>query len=421
MPHSEKNPHSVLHFATELTGGAGIAALRLHRALREQNYDSHLIYARGTCDAEASTRFDPTSSFLDKLADKVAWHRLRPGSSYFSRSRRFSRRIPNELTSARLVHLHWIAKWLDWESFFNAIPKTTPIVLSLHDASFFTGGCHQPDGCNRYLHSCGTCPKLRLAWPLDPSHTGFRIRQHIYRDRHLTVIPNSHWTASLAQRAALFRHAHILEPIAPGIDTRVFRPLDRATCRNILQLPHNRIILCAGGADWGDANKGFPLLLQALGELPREVQQRTCLLAYGSGHLPARIGQIPVRHLGYIASEHLLALAYSAADLYCTPSLMETFGMTAVEAMACGLPVLAFQTGGLAEIVTSEKNGWLIPEVGSVHHLIQALIEALSTPPQHLASLAANARICSKRFRIEDTAASFREIYSQISVRNPRP
>lgn len=415
MSLQESQSDSVLHLTTELTGGAGIAALRLHSALRDLNHDSRLLYARGPSDAEACTRFDPLSPFLDKLADKVAWHRLRPGSSYFSRSCRFSRLTPPGLSSARLIHLHWIAKWLDWDSLFTAIPKTTPIVLSLHDSSFFTGGCHQPDGCNRYLHSCGSCPKLRFAWPLDPSHTGFRIRQHIYQGRHLTVIPNSNWTASLAQHAPLFRQARIIDPIHPGIDTRVFKPLNRATCREVLQLPHDRLILCAGGADWGDANKGFPLLLQALAELPRDVQQKTCLLAYGSGHLPARIGQIPVRHLGYIASEHLLALVYSAADLYCTPSLMETFGMTAAEAMSCGLPVIAYATGGLSEIITTGHNGWLVSTAGSVHELVKALCEALSLPADQQSILSRNARTtATSRFEIQQTAYRYLSAYNQI-------
>lgn len=377
--------------------------------------DSHLVYARGFSNCEASWRFDPKPSLLDKVTEKIVWHRLQPGSSYFSLSRRFSRLVPPKLSSVRLIHLHWIAKWLDWSSLFSAVPPTTPIVLSLHDAAFFTGGCHQPDGCNRYRYSCGTCPKLRFAWSFDPSYTGFRIRKKNYQNRHLFVIPNSRWMASLAQQAALFCHAQIFQPIHPGIDTRVFKPLNRANCRDFLQLPHDRKILCAGGADWGDANKGFQLLLQALAELPPHVQKKAYVLAYGSGHLPPRIGQIPIRHLGYIASEHLLALIYSASDIYCTPSLMESFGMTAAEAMSCGLPVIAYATGGLSEIITPGQDGWLVSPLGSIQALATALNEAFSLSTDQLSVLSQNARAtATSRFDLQDIAHRFLAAYDQI-------
>lgn len=402
----------VFHLASELSGGAGIAALRLHRALCELGSDSHLLCARGQFHAHAVTTFLPHTPILDKLADQLAWRRLRPGSSYFSRTRRWSRQVPPGLDRARIVHLHWTAKWLDLPSLFAAIPSTTPIVISLHDSAFFTGGCHQPDGCTRYLQSCGSCPKLRFSWPGDPSKLGFKVRQRLYAKRSLTIIPNSHWTASLAQHAPLFEHARILDPIHPGVDTRVFRPLDRLICRKILQLPQERFILAAGGADWGDTNKGFSILLKALALLPSPLRDKLLLLTYGSGQVPTSVADIPIHHLGFISSESLLALAYSAADLYCTPSLMETFGLTAAEAQACGLPVVAFTTGGLPEIITPGQTGWLVHPAGSVPALAGAITEAFNTD---LSSFSTQARqSCLARFEALKTAAKYQTAYQTV-------
>jgi len=407
---------SIVHLASELNGGAGIAALRLHLALQAQGGKSTLVYARGQTQAGGNAYCfhplsGPVTDLVDKLSDRWHRHRAKPGASLFSRPTRSACGIPPQLAAADVVHLHWTAKWLDLPALFRAIRQDCPIVLTLHDSCFFTGGCHQTNGCFRYRQACGSCPQLRMAWPGDPSRSGFLLRQRLYAGRKLFVVPNSRWTASLASGASLFKHARVLAPVYPGLDLSIFMPQDRRTCRNLLGLPQDRLVLCAGGADWGDINKGFPLLLNALQRLPDSVQERMILLAYGSGSLPAKVGQVSVRHLGYLSSDRLLAMAYSASDAYCTPSLMETFGMTAVEAMACALPVIAFKTGGLQEIVRPGETGWLVPEVGSEAALAGALSDAL-THPNHLPALGTKARRDAEdRFPLEHTASAYETVY----------
>jgi len=369
----------VIHLASELTGGAGIAALRLHRSVLETGVDSRLIFGKGQSADPGTARFAPEGSlphaYLDRALDQWNWRSIRKCESLFTRTHRWvSKGIPSILEGADLVHVHWIAKWLDFRSLFDAIPLQTPVVLSLHDSSFFSGGCHQPDGCVKFETACRACPKRRRNGPLIPdlARSGFSIRHAAYAGRKIIAVPNSAWTRGLAARAALLNDLSLADPIYPGVDTSVFSPLDKATCRKVLSVPNDKFVIVAGCADLFDPNKGIQRLLEALALLPEKIRSNTAILTYGSGILPGRIEGVPIYQVGFVGSERLLSLVYSAADVFCTPSMMETFGMTVVEALSCGIPVVAFETGAIPEIINHRSNGWLA-RVGDVRGLIEGL------------------------------------------------
>ena len=323
-----------------------------------------------------------TTTFVygDRIFDQAVWNARQPDASLFTRTRRFLRSGYEEaLKEASIVHLHWIGKWLDWPSLFDAIPREVPIVLTLHDSSFFAGGCHQTNGCVKYESRCTRCPMLKRD-VLDLAARGFRIRQRCFEARKIYPVPNSRWMADHASRAALLKPFPLEEPIFPGIDTTAFELLDRPTCRRILGIPEDKFVLCAGSADLSDGNKGMRLLLEAVALLPLRIRENFLLLTYGAGALPNEITGVPVHQVGFVASERLLSTIYSAADIYVTPSQMETFGMTAAEAGACGLPVICFATGGLPEIVRHEETGWLVDLKTGSQGLGQALEAAFESP-----------------------------------------
>jgi glycosyltransferase involved in cell wall biosynthesis len=138
-------------------------------------------------------------------------------------------------------------------------------------------------------------------------------------------------------------------------------------------------VVCAGSADLSDGNKGMRLLLESLALLPARIREKLLLLTYGAGALPNEIAGVPVHQVGFVANERLLSTVYSAADIYVTPSQMETFGMTAAEAGACGLPVICFATGGLPEIVVDGETGWLVDLKASSRGLANAVEEAFES------------------------------------------
>ena len=376
----------ILISASELHGGAGLSAARLHQGLLKAGRNSVLAFGSGSTPLAYSQKFIPSVNVLgryaDRLLDQFVWNARKPFASLFTRTRRMARGgIAPMLEEVDIVHLHWIAKWLDWPSLFDAIPRDVPIVLTLHDSSFFAGGCHQTNGCVKYESQCSHCPMLKND-VFDLAAQGFRIRKKCFEGRKIYPVPNSQWMATHASKAALFKPFSLQEPIFPGIDTEAFEPLDRPTCRRILGIPEDKFVVCAGSADLSDGNKGMRLLLDALSMLPERVRANALLLTYGAGALPNEIAGVPVHQVGFVANERLLSTVYSAADVYVTPSQMETFGMTAAEAGACGLPVICFATGGLPEIVQHGETGWLVDLKTGSRGLADALEVAFKSPEQ---------------------------------------
>lgn len=407
----------IIHLTSELAGGAGLAALRLHSALAEVGVDSELAYGSGHCSLDNARQWNPRgpilARWLDRICDQIVWSARKPHVPLFSRTRRWVRGGISELVaSADIVHLHWVAKWLDLPTLFAAIPASKPVVLTLHDASFFAGGCHQTDDCRRFEQNCGSCPILMRA---DTSRSGWNLRAHAYRQHRIVPVPVSQWMQRHSTRSSLFQHTRIREPIHPGIDLRLFRPLDQKACRDIFDIPQDRFVICAGSANLGDPHKGFAFLLDALQAMPHSIQVKTTLLTYGASGIQKQQGAYEVREAGLLTTERMLAAVYSAADVYVHPSKMETFGMTAAEAGACGLPVICFRTGALPEIVTHEKTGIVIDKVGDVGGLKEALLNLQADPQRSLEMGSAGRERVAQLCETTKMAQAYRTLYEEIT------
>jgi glycosyltransferase involved in cell wall biosynthesis len=208
------------------------------------------------------------------------------------------------------------------------------------------------------------------------------------------------------------RHAKSFHTIPLGLDIEQFRPVDRSCARRALRIPEERFVVGFACADLADANKGGSALLEAL--RANGNRAKTTLLAFGSGRLPSEDSGLERIELGILSSPRVQSLFYSALDVFVVPSRIESFGLTALEAMACGTPVVAFRTGGLPEVVADGETGLLEKEIGSASGLAQKLLWLLQHPEERQSMGRAARASVETDFSDELMAKRYMTIYTEL-------
>jgi len=401
-------------------GGAARAAVRLQSGLRGLGIDSELLVQFKGGDSDGvfcsagglTTLARRLKIFLGLLP--VRFYPNKPENNFSPAL------LPDHKASAvagldpDIIHLHWLgAGFLQVETISKLDRLGKPILWTLHDSWPFTGGCHVPYDCTKYVENCGACPVLGSSRERDLSRRTWERKKKAWQDLNLTLIAPSNWLADCARASSLFRNARV-EVIPNGLDTEIFQPQDRENSRKLLDLPNDRkLILFGAMRATTDPNKGFQLLAQALQTLGQDLTTAQALV-FGndeSAKLPD-LG-IPVICLGRIENEQRLAAIYSAADVFVAPSRQEAFCQTAAEAMACGTPVVAFGASGLLDVVEHQRCGYLAQPY-EPDDLAQGISWVLEDRDRH-AELSRRARQkAEEEFSQETMARRYLNIYQEI-------
>ena len=431
------------HFNTTLVGGAAIAARRLHAALLKMRARSRFWHLRRSAEVADDNsylvmpwtdapgrRMQRAGSELLAAAQKP-WQKRqlrralagRPASADLFTAPNRTRETPCHPATigSDLFHLHWIANFIDYRSFFSSIPDQFPIVWTVHDMNPFTGGCHYSHGCEAFMASCHDCPQLGARGARDLSYWFFTAKRRALRGKNLHVVAASPWMEQQARRSRLLREARSFRTIRYGLDVEQFRPQDKTHAKQSLGLPVDRPIIAFGAESLGSYRKGFRELLQAL----PWIKSSTPFTAVAFGDLRGVTldRSLPeVKMLGFLDDELTLAQIYSAADVFVLPSLEEACGQTGLEAMACGTPVIGYDTGGIPDFVRPMETG-LLAKVGDSMDLAFQL-EWLLDRPAEVRRMGNNARrLIMREFHATKQAqtylAFYRSLLDEETIRKP--
>lgn len=415
----------ILHLSTnDIRGGAARAAYRLHCSLCRQGYDSTMFVANRYSDDPTVAAFEPPLDFTNRLSrilrKELIWRKFvryqttRPdGCDSFSDDRsEYGATLLRQLPSSDLINLHWVAGFLDYQSFFSQLPRDVSIVWTLHDMNPFTGGCHYNDGCSRYTQGCGTCPQLGSHKLKDLSHKIWQRKQKAFsklESHRLHIVTPSIWLAEEAKRVPLLERFPI-SSIPYGVNTEVFSPQDPSIARAALELPQNAKVVLFIAVSTATRRKGFVYLAEALSGL-KEIPN-LLLVSLGQGK-PSVNSDIAHLHLGHIDNERLLSLIYSSAEVFAIPSLEDNLPNCVLESMSCGTPVVGCEVGGIPDMVRQGDTGLLVPPQDA-NALRTAIAEMLQNSAK-CTEMAENCRrIATEEYSLEVQAQRYVDLYETI-------
>lgn len=237
--------------------------------------------------------------------------------------------------------------------------KDIPTVAVLHDCWFYTGKCcyYTAVKCEKWRTGCGNCPAIsqhNKSWFFD-----FTKKMHSDRKRLFGAIPRlgvvavSDWLLGEAKQAPVFQGASQITRIHNWIDTRQFSPVDGTMLRKKLDLEGKKVMLAVAAA-W-EPRKGMDSLLK----LSRSLQEEERLIIIGKLS-PDAVLPDNILHIPRTDSKEELVQYYSMADVFLQPSIEETFGKVTAEALACGTPVVCFDSTANPELV-GDHCGAVVP------------------------------------------------------------
>lgn len=307
-----------------------------------------------------------------------------------------------------LIHLHNIHGGYFQTDLLPKLAKIAPVVWTFHDMFPITGHCAYSFECEKWKNGCGNCERLDIYPSIKKDRTNalWNYKNKFFNSANFTIVTPSLWLKKCVEES-FFKNKDI-RLIYNGIDLENFKKTDKSEARKKLGLPENKkIVLFSANGGVKNPFKGGEFVFQAFEKL----KNRNDILFLNIGGESNQKSENWL-DFGYVNDPKTMAKLYSAADIYLFPTLAETFGMTVVEAMSCGLPVVTFKTGGVPEIVENEKSGFVV-EYKNGEKLVEAL-EKLLDNDELREKMAENAVAASKKFSSERMADEYFELYKEL-------
>jgi glycosyltransferase involved in cell wall biosynthesis len=271
--------------------------------------------------------------------------------------------------SADIIHIHWINQGFLALSDIKKLTNTgKPIVWTMHDVWPSTGICHYvansgtrpnidvlSEQCVNNMYKCGNCTLLSTPASKDLSHKIWEKKQ--FFAGNIYFVGCSRWIADCARKSALLKDADITN-IPNPIDLKMFHPIDKINARQKFNLPTDKQLILFVAAKLSDIRKGILYFLDACLQLADQNVELVFLGGQIDEQLLHEIS-LSTHVLGYLNTPDNISSAYSACDVFVTPSLSENLPNTIMEAMACGVPCVGFNTGGIPEMIDHKKNGYV--------------------------------------------------------------
>lgn len=308
-----------------------------------------------------------------------------------------------------VIHLHNIHGWyLNWKMLFGYLKRAgIPVVWTLHDCWSFTGHCPYfiAIGCDKWKLGCDDCPLYKI-YPgcfFDDSKKQYALKKQCFTDvPNMTIVTPSQWLADLVKESYLKDYKTVV--INNGIDLTKFKPVASGFRKQ--HGLENKVILLGVAFDWS-SRKGIDVFKRLAEELPEDY----AIVLVGVSDAVAKDLPNRVIPIGCMQSQEELAEIYSAADVFVNPTREDNFPTVNMEALACGTPVITFDTGGSPEII-DETCGIVVP-CDDIPALEKAIYHVVEDQP----FTAEACRKRAERFDMQDKFAEYVRLYHDVCLK----
>ena len=384
----------ILHVTASDTGGAGLAAIRTHKALLNKGLDSKILFLNQSKKIEQSVLYKrdynfspyiiPTLTFKNYLLEKLF--------RYFSKKNNLTKQkilekeifiqqikqdsinlfecftspitdfditIHNEYNEADLIHFHFIGDFLDFQSFFKK--NTKPVFWSMHDENL-TLGCFHFE-----IDLINNIDKYKT---IDYNFRKIKKYSLFHSKCKSIILSGSDWQLKKIEGIEFFKTLEKRRFYYP-VDTKVFRYIEKTKAKEVLNIPKDKKTFLFIAGDTKNKRKGFDLLLPII-----EDQKFKDVLFIVMGKLSYNLKTDNILELGPISDEILMPIVYASADYYILPSRAEGFSYAMSEALCCGTPILAFDVADHKNFIEKNNFGIVVSELSSSalkKHLIYIL------------------------------------------------
>lgn len=418
---SEKNISVVHVSAYEKSGGAAAAAKGLHVGLVNLGVYSSMYVGLKETEDKSVIQFDPiytisariyrrmrrAKMYIDGKVIEKAQNRLKDAFSIDVTQ--CGKQVLEQLPKSDIVNLHWVTGFIDVGEMLRITEM--PVVWTLHDMNPFTGGCHYCGGCTLFRTKCHRCPQLGGKRSRDVAYRVWTRKEQVFSNvsrTRLKIVAPSRWLAETAKNSAIFSRFDV-SVIPYGVDVTTFRPKNRREERKNYGIDDGAFVILFV-ASYQTARKGFDYLREVIKEIGKE--DAITVVSVGP-KIELDFPGVIHRNLGYIYSAWEMAGIYSAVDVYVIPSLEDNLPNTVLESLACGVPVVGFETGGIPDMVEMDKTG-LIVKKGDIGMLRNAILGLMRNKVKRDEMSRECRKIATRRYSLEAQAELYLELYRDV-------
>lgn len=409
---------------SERMGGAAVAAGRLMESLKNNGIKAKMLVRDKQTDQISVVGLERNWLHVWKFVWEriVIWK-----ANHFKKNNLFAVDIANtgidittlpEFQQADVIHIHWINQgMLSLKDIRKIVASGKPVVWTMHDMWPCTGICHHARECDHYQQECHHCPYLYGGGnKKDLSTRTFRKKADLYKVAPITFVACSRWLEGRAKKSALFT-GQTVTSIPNPINTNLFKPRNKKEARLKCRLPEKGKLILFGSVKITDKRKGIDYLIEScklLAEKHPELKETLGVVVFGN-HSQQLTNLLPfkVYPLNYVKNEHDLVDIYNAVDLFVTPSLEENLPNTIMEAMACGVPCVGFNVGGIPEMIDHLHNGY-VAQYKSSEDFANGIYWVLSEPEYNTLSEQAVRKAVSN-YSESIIAKKYIDIYNKIT------